>query len=735
MPAHSEEDEAVEQPSAGEAWARLSPSGEDSWNRNWTKGQNDDYSKFYQRYLQSIVNRDQKEAIDGSTNVNDLYEGVETVSPEIKDIAEEIRQALGEIEGGLISGNERERILTAGTPEKRLHQLHGIIERHITTLLPEKMTGMAPSIRSAEDIRTASQLAKQARIIGMDPQELVDAAMQRKQAGESAPSWEAFAGIGLAEAHMQEARASIQRMLDYFSNERLSDGSPKYPLSLKSISSAEVVPKVIAEIGSIRQERIGNARETLSIMGVHQMVAPNIYSLLGEGPPKPENLAALSTVLREDEFNGGEITQVLQAFVDFEGTLVDSSIPADAHAQNQFRTEIRHILTEQSRARIRAGTGEQLPLSLREEEFTNLEPEIRTAINETKTILFVTRGGKEQDMRELVALASGENITNPSVKTRQFIADLLAGGKDDFSGKENLQAILGKKRVNADADKTRAAVYQAAWYEIAAAAKTILDGRQPGWQSSVMNGKGMQLLPPGLSETAEKAGTFEEKISSYEGILVGFGIKYFAVATFLTNLMVSAQHGDFENPYLFASGAALYGAAKVFDDDIVAQWMNPESKTFTALANIDSGEQMDALRLVFANPREMAAMELLDLSDEGGWEKWVDGRDEVADKANKGVKFGQTPNYPAGRGVFGANLHELSPAEMMEFNLRAEKTDYPDNIVTQRMGDLLDTSEQNKARYLAVKFLFDEGMTNEDLRVVHQSAVVLAANNRRMQPR
>ena len=722
LPAHSGEDEAVEAAKEAEqAFRRIGPGNEQDTTlgifdkiESWAGGNQTNAQNQLVQDLQSI-------AQGGKART----ESAETLHPAIGSIVENTRHAINDI-----VNNPRD--LETTEIQARLEDLHTEVDKLIQELLPEGMKGMAPSIRSAEDIRTASQLAKQARIIGMDPQELVDAAMQRKQAGESAPSWEAFAGIGLAEAHMQEARASIQRMLDYFSNERLSDGSPKYPLSLKSISSAEVVPKVIAEIGSIRQERIGNARETLSIMGVHQMVAPNIYSLLGEGPPKPENLAALSTVLREDEFNGGEITQVLQAFVDFEGKLIDSSTPANVDAQNQFRDEIRHILTEQSRARIRAGTGEQLPFYLRNTEFTNLEPEIRTAINETKTALFVTRGGKEQDMREVVALASGESVPNPSEKTRQFIADLLNGQEDDFSSKENLQAILGKKRVNADADKTRAAVYQAAWYEIAAAAKTILDGRQPGWQSSVMDGKGMQLLPPGLSETSEKAGTFEEKISSYEGILVGFGIKYFAVATFLTNLMVSAQHGDFENPYLFASGAALYGAAKVFDDDIVAQWMHPESKTFTALANIDSGPQMDALRLVFADKDEMAAMELLDLSNEDGWEKWVDERDEVADKANEGVKFAKTPNYPAAPGVFGQNLHEISPTEMKNFDLRVGKGD---DLISSRMDNLQNSTEQNRARYLAVKFLFDEGMTNEDLRVVHQSAVVLAANNRRMQPR
>ena len=710
---------------AEQAFRRIGPENEqDTTLRifgsigSWSDGNQGNMQMELVQYLQGIAQR------EGMPQ-----EDIETLHDEIGRIVEDTRYAMNDIV-------KNPNNLETEDIQARLGDLHTEVDKLIQKLLPEGMRGMAPSIRSAEDIRTAHDLAKRAKKIGMPLKVLVEAATEEPigpptSGNADVPSWEQYAGIKAATEVLGQEEGQVERMLNVIQN--ILKSELREGISLENLEAGEA-DEIRKMIENARQNYLLDTRALLSGMGVDARNAPNIFSLLEAGPTDPVKIVALNNVLGEEAFKNSNIANALKGFAAFEGGLADTAT-ANADVQNQFRAEIRHILTEEARMRIRAGEGADLPPSLREEEFTNLEPEIRTAINETKTILFVTRGGKEQDMRELVALASGENITNPSVKTRQFIADLLAGGKDDFSGKENLQAILGKKRVNADADKTRAAVYQAAWYEIAAAAKTILDSRQDHWENGLMDGKGMQLLPPGLSETAEKAGTFEEKISSYEGILVGFGIKYFAVATFLTNLMVSAKHGDFENPYLFASGAALYGAAKVFDDDIVAQWMHPESKTFTALANIDSGSQMDALRLVFANPREMAAMELLDLSDKDGWKQWVDERDEVADKANENVKFGQTPNYPAGRGVFGANLHELSPAEMMEFNLRAEKTDNPDNIVTQRMGDLLDTSEQNKARYLAVKFLFDEGMTNEDLRMVHQSAVVLAANNRRMQPR
>ena len=610
--------------------------------------------------------------------------------------------------------------------QARLEDLHTEVDKLIQELLPEGMSGMAPSIRRAEDIRTAHGLAKRAEKIGMDPQELADAAIVAQQADDDAPAWQKFAGIEAATEVLEQEEEQVRKMLAVLQKELGVDYEER-------LGNPVDIEKAREELAMIREKYLNDTRALLSGMGIVETNAPNLYRLIDTYPPEPENLAALDAVLQQQNIKDSTVANVLAPFLVFEQKLSrDPNAEASPEMQAELQKEIQNGLAEEARAKIRAGEGTDLPSSLRNEIFKTQEPEIRTAINETKTALFVTRGGKEQDMRELVALASGEHVSNPSVQTRQFIADLLNGQEDDFSSKENLQAILGKKRVNADADKTRAAVYQAAWYEIAAAAKTILDGRQPGWQSSVMNGKGMQLLPPGLSETAEKAGTFEEKISSYEGILVGFGIKYFAVATFLTNLMVSAQHGDFENPYLFASGAALYGAAKVFDDDIVAQWMHPESKTFTALANIDSGEQMDALRLVFANPREMAAMELLDLSDKDGWKAWVDERDEVAAKANKNVGFGETPKYAAGRGVFGANLHSLSPTEMMGLKLRVSNND---DQITERTRGLNASDEQNKARYLAVKFLFDEGMTNEDLRVVHQSAVVLAANNRRMQPR
>ena len=615
--------------------------------------------------------------------------------------------------------------------QARLEDLHTEVDKLIQELLPEGMSGMAPSIRRAEDIRTAHGLAKRAKKIGMPLKVLVEAATEEPigpptSGNADVPSWKQYAGIKAATEVLGQEEEQVRKMLAVLQTELGVDYEER-------LGNPVDIEKAREELAMIREKYLNDTRALLSGMGIVETNAPNLYRLIDTYPPEPENLAALDAVLQQQNIKDSTVANVLAPFLVFEQKLSrDPNAEASPEMQAELQKEIQNGLAEEARAKIRAGEGTDLPSSLRNEIFKTQEPEIRTAINETKTILFVTRGGKEQDMRELVALASGENITNPSVKTRQFVADLLAGGKDDFSGKENLQAILGKKRVNADADKTRAAVYQAAWYEIAAAAKTILDSRQDHWENGLMDGKGMQLLPPGLSETAEKAGTFEEKISSYEGILVGFGIKYFAVATFLTNLMVSAQHGDFENPYLFASGAALYGAAKVFDDDIVAQWMHPESKTFTALANIDSGPQMDALRLVFANPREMAAMELLDLSDKDGWKQWVDGRDEVADKANEGVKFGQTPNYPAAPGVFGQNLHEISPTEMKNFDLRVDKGD---DLISSRMDNLENSTEQNRARYLAVKFLFDEGMTNEDLRMVHQSAVVLAANNRRMQPR
>ena len=615
--------------------------------------------------------------------------------------------------------------------QARLEDLHTEVDKLIQELLPEGMSGMAPSIRRAEDIRTAHGLAKRAKKIGMPLKVLVEAATEEPigpptSGNADVPSWKQYAGIKAATEVLGQEEEQVRKMLAVLQTELGVDYEER-------LGNPVDIEKAREELAMIREKYLNDTRALLSGMGIVETNAPNLYRLIDTYPPEPENLAALDAVLQQQNIKDSTVANVLAPFLVFEQKLSrDPNAEASPEMQAELQKEIQNGLAEEARAKIRAGEGADLPPSLREEEFTNLEPEIRTAINETKTILFVTRGGKEQDMRELVALASGENITNPSVKTRQFIADLLNGQEDDFSGKENLQAILGKKRVNADADKTRAAVYQAAWYEIAAAAKKILTEQDSSWEKGIMNGKGMQLLPPGLSETSEKAGTFEEKISSYEGILVGFGIKYFAVATFLTNLMVSAQHGDFENPYLFASGAALYGAAKVFDDDIVAQWMHPESKTFTALANIDSGEQMDALRLVFADKDEMAAMELLDLSDKDGWKAWVDERDEVAAKANKNVGFGETPKYAAGRGVFGANLHSLSPTEMMGLKLRVSNND---DQITERTRGLNASDEQNKARYLAVKFLFDEGMTNEDLRVVHQSAVVLAANNRRMQPR
>ena len=725
MPAHSGEDEALEAAEAAkeaeQAFRRIGPGNEDAASAsgapdstpaifnnigNWAGGNQTKAQNQLVQDLQSI-------AQGGKART----ESAETLHPAIGSIVENTRHAINDIVNNP-RGLETTEIQT------RLEDLHTEVDKLIQELLPEGMSGMAPSIRSAEDIRTAHGLAKRAEKIGMDPQELADAAIVAQQADDDAPAWQKFAGIEAATEVLEQEEEQVRKMLAVLQKELGVDYEER-------LGNPVDIEKAREELAMIREKYLNDTRALLSGMGIVETNAPNLYGLLKQSPPNSVQLTALNNVLNEAEFKNSNIANALKGFAAFEGGLADTAT-ANADVQNQFRAEIRHILTEEARMRIRAGEGTDLPSSLRNEIFKTQEPEIRTAINETKTILFVTRGGKEQDMRELVALASGESVPNPSEKTRQFIADLLNGQEDDFSSKENLQAILGKKRADADADKTRAAVYQAAWYEIAAAAKTILDGRQPGWQSSVMDGKGMQLLPPGLSETAEKAGTFEEKISSYEGILVGFGIKYFAVATFLTNLMVSAQHGDFENPYLFASGAALYGAAKVFDDDIVAQWMHPESKTFTALANIDSGEQMDALRLVFANPREMAAMELLDLSDKDSWKAWVDERDEVAAKANENVGFGETPKYAAGRGVFGANLHSLSPTEMMGLKLRVSNND---DQITERTRGLNASDEQNKARYLAVKFLFDEGMTNEDLRVVHQSAVVLAANNRRMQPR
>ena len=722
MPAHSEEDEALEAAEAAkeaeQAFRRIGPGNEQDTTlgifdkiESWAGGNQTSAQNQLVQDLQSI-------AQGGEART----ESAETLHPAIGSIVENTRHAINDIVNN-------PRGLETMDIQARLEDLHTEVDKLIQELLPEGMSGMAPSIRRAEDIRTAHGLAKRAKKIGMPLKVLVEAATEEPigpptSGNADVPSWKQYAGIKAATEVLGQEEEQVRKMLAVLQTELGVDYEER-------LGNPVDIEKAREELAMIREKYLNDTRALLSGMGIVETNAPNLYGLLKQSPPNSVQLTALNNVLNEAEFKNSNIANALKGFAAFEGGLADTAT-ANADVQNQFRAEIRHILTEEARMRIRAGEGADLPPSLREEEFTNLEPEIRTAINESKTALFLTRGGKEQDMREVVALASGESVPNPSEKTRQFIADLLNGQEDDFSSKENLQAILGKKRVNADADKTRAAVYQAAWYEIAAAAETILDSRQDHWENGLMDGKGMQLLPPGLSETSEKAGTFEEKISSYEGILVGFGIKYFAVATFLTNLMVSAQHGDFENPYLFASGAALYGAAKVFDDDIVAQWMHPESKTFTALANIDSGPQMDALRLVFADKDEMAAMELLDLSNEDGWEKWVDERDEVADKANEGVKFAKTPNYPAAPGVFGQNLHEISPTEMKNFDLRVGKGD---DLISSRMDNLQNSTEQNRARYLAVKFLFDEGMTNEDLRVVHQSAVVLAANNRRMQPR
>ncbi len=242
-------------------------------------------------------------------------------------------------------------------------------------------------------------------------------------------------------------------------------------------------------------------------------------------------------------------------------------------------------------------------------------------------------------------------------------------------------------------------------------------------------GAGAYIDPNQDNINYKNVGNLAGRVFTPGGLAAYYVGMYGGAMTLLLNLVSCVQSREWDNPYLAAGAAMLYGGKSYLDGKIDLP-ASGKGKPFQLVREITMNEnnRFDILR-IFADPKEMAVFEKIDLTQNGqnalknykNQKKGQIKQEKESGEKEKGKKATEGTDWHRERGaIFSADKIELAPKAMLSDEFSGV---FPQGTPTELIGKLPDNPKANTARMEAIEYLFKKSITPAELSSVQKHAV------------
>lgn len=280
----------------------------------------------------------------------------------------------------------------------------------------------------------------------------------------------------------------------------------------------------------------------------------------------------------------------------------------------------------------------------------------------------------------------------------------------------------------------RRALRYAAVLELGRGAEALAGGAEKLAEAAkekgiVAPGKGGYLDPNQENIDHKNTGNLAGRVFTPGGLATYYVGIYGGAMTVLLNLVSCVQSEDWNNPYLAAGAAMLYGGKTYLD----GKWELPGSgkgKPYQMISEIvnNKGNRFDILH-VLTDKRELAVLQKIDFTKKGQTAlkqyKIRSGQQIDQEKKEEKEKTGKAPtsgdNYHREVGaVLRTDRLELSPGQMLSSEFSGVFGE--EKPTEEEIGRIPDDWKVNTARLEAIEYLYNKGITSDQLFAVTRHA-------------